>query len=122
VKAIFAFGIIGIVIGLIRLIYAIYQDQLDVLNILLIIDVSGFGLLLIGLGFWAKFTQSKIPLYIALVIASVSIVLRLINGTYVGVVIIGYFIYALYKGIPAVPVPKLRGEKVDMDGPLDANL
>lgn len=122
VKAIFAFGILGVVIGLIVLVFAMNFGELNSEIILLVIDVSIFGLILIGLGFWAKHTQSKIPLYIALAIAVVSLVLRFMSGITAGVVIIGYFIYELYKGIRAAPSPKLRGNKVDMDGPLDANI
>lgn len=122
VSAIFVYGVFGIVVGLIRIFLATNYDNLDTLSILLITDVLAFGCILIALGFWAKYTDSKIPLYIALVIALVSIVLRSINGATIGVVIIGFFIYHLYKGIRATPSNVRRMKKIDMDGPLDANI
>lgn len=121
VLAIFGFGILGIIIGLFILFSVKNDYEINALRVLLIVDLLVSGCILIALGFWAKYTYSKIPLYIALAIALVSIALLSINGANIGVVIIGFFMYYLFKGIRVLPSKERRREKIDMHGPLDAN-
>lgn len=64
--------------------------------------IAFLGLVLIGLGFWAKKTGSKIPFWIGIGLACLNILATLAYGRG-GILVSGILIYYLYKGTQSEP-------------------
>ena len=85
------------------------------------IALAIFGLIMIGLGFWAKKGASVVPLYIGCGLSVLNIVATLSEGKISGIIISGLMAHALYKGAQAGPLPKSGARVFTENGPLDGD-
>lgn len=77
---------------------------------------------LIGLGFWARQTGSKIPFWIAIGLCSLNILVTIASGSASGILITGILIYYLYQGTKSDPPEQVRKKYADPNAPLDSDL
>ena len=80
------------------------------------------GALLAALGFWAKKSQTSLPLYIGCGYAVLNILLTLLAGQIGGIVLSGLLAHALFKGARQGPLNKPTSPVFGENGPLDGDL
>ncbi len=86
------------------------------------IAVMVSGGILVGLGLWARSSQSNTPLWIGFGFAILNILMTLLSGKIGGIVISGLMAHALYKGATTGSFKKQQRPAFGEGGPLDADL
>lgn len=80
------------------------------------------GSLLLGLGFWAEKTGSKVPFWIGIVFCVGNIVLTIAGGSIAGIFITSFMLYYLFQGTKAEAPERVRRIFTDPNAPLDSGL
>ncbi len=107
----------GIQLGLSPILYLIKEDETRVFEAGALVFI---GLLLLGLGFWAEKTGSKVPFWIGIVFCVVNIVLTISSGSIAGIFVTSFMLYYLFQGTKA-EAPNQRPQIFsDPNAPLDS--